>query len=327
MVLAASAPIAAAALPAEFILFRSAPLQGALEENHFYQDYPRLLLAFSAASGNLLAPGLGSWLQQNLANSAAEDALRFVFPESWIRDQSDRLIQGFYAYANFEPAPAGLALDLHPIKLRLTGGEGRMLIEQSIAAWPVCTLEDSLVAGALLLQGSGAGLPRCRPGQDLMPVYLEILQAGMNAVAANMPDQLTLLSPSPTPVGGVYAFLRWSLRLSPLALLVLPLAAAASLGWSARPFLSWSGPPLYAGGLFSLLSAGLTTHLTIWLMPLPLGVLPPLVAELYTFAGGTFLAVWRQFLMAWAAVGAGLALLGLFILITANFLERLQKGS
>ena len=61
--LAVLLPLAAAALPLERFIFRPDPLLSALENSGFYQQYPRLLLSFAAAGGDLLNPGLGGWVE------------------------------------------------------------------------------------------------------------------------------------------------------------------------------------------------------------------------------------------------------------------------
>jgi hypothetical protein len=320
--LAASLPIVAAAVPLESVIFQPAPLLSALESMRFYQEYPRLLIAFSAAGGDLLTPGLGSWLGQNLANRGGENALRFIFPADWVRAQTGHLVSEYFAYTNFSSSSLDLSLDLRAVKLRLSAGEGRQLIEQTLSVWPTCILDDTLLATALILQGRTAELPRCKPADELIPAYLEMLQLGMNVVAAGIPDRLQLLPPRTTPAAGIYAILRWLVRISPLALLFFSLAAAALIGRSGRSFLAWAGPPLYAGGLLALLSVGLVIALAVWLLPLPLPALSPPLAELYRFFAGVFLIVWREFLLGWSASGAAFASLGMILIFISSVLDR-----
>jgi hypothetical protein len=238
-----------------------------------------------------------------------------------VRSQTEKLIRDYFAYTNFDSPSLDLFLDLRPVKLRLNSGEGRLLIEQTIGFWPTCTLDDALLATALLLQGRTAEMPRCKPPDELVPAYMEMLQLGMNGVAAGLPERLQLLPPRVTPPAGVYPVLRWAVRLSPLALLFFSLAAAALLGWSGRATLAWGGTPLYAGGLLAVLSAGFSVALAAWLLPLPLPALSPALAELYRFFGSVFLTVWREFLLSWTISGAVLASIGMAFIFVSSVLE------
>lgn len=316
-----------AALPAvESVLFRPEPLLSALETAGFYQQYPRLMTAFSAAGGDLIVPGLGGWVTRNLTASGLENALKFLFPEDWVRAETGRLTVDFYAYLNFEAPNLDLSLNLGPVRDRLTGGEGRNLVKQALDGWEPCTLETGLLAGALLLQGRTAELPHCRPPDSLMPAYLQILQAGFDALASGLPERISLLPPQPLPPSGPYAVLRWGLRLSPLLPVMLLLLAFLVLR-SPRALLAWSGVPFYTGGLSGVLSAGLLGIGAAWILALPAPVLPLPVAELYIFAAGVFLAVWRQFLLNWVMIAALFASLGLFAIFASAALDRYTKES
>jgi hypothetical protein len=320
--LAALLPFSAAALPLERFIFRPDPLLSALESSGFYQQYPRLLLSFAGAGGDLLNPGLGGWVEQNLRTSGAEAGLGYIFPEHRVRKQTRQIIAAIYGYANFNNDSLDVSLDLTPVKLRLSGAEGRQLIEQVLRAWPVCSVDEALLASALLLQGRLSELPRCAPPPDLLPPYLDMLQMGMDAASGAMPDSLRLIPQISGRAGGTYAVLRWSIRLSPLAALGFLTGGAALLGWKIRPLLSWAGPSLYAGGLIGLAGSGLAVPLLAWLLPLPLTALTPPLAELYIFTARIALTVLREFLLAWAAVSAVCAFAGLGLLLAAGIIER-----
>jgi hypothetical protein len=323
--LAVLLPFSTVVIAVETVLFQPEPLLEALEQNNFYHDYPMLMLAFSSAGGDLMSPGLGTWLSQNMAQGGVVSALGFIFPEPWVRDQTEQNIQKFYAYANFNSSSLDIGLDLTPVKLRLTGGTGRSLIENTLNAWPACTLEDAVAIAGPLLKGQVAGLPHCKPPDELMPAYLNILQLGMDTVAAGLPNRIRLLPVQTTLAGGIYAILRWALRIAPLAFLLILLVSFFLLGWSIRAMLSWIGLPLYAGGLLAVIFAGLAGGFAAWALPLPLTTLPPPVALLAGFAIGVFLVVWREFLLTWAIISALIAFLGLFFILYSSFLSRKRK--
>jgi hypothetical protein len=304
-------PFGAAALPAEYILFEPETYLSALQEGGFYQDYPGLMLNFVGAGGDLFVPGMGQTLLGFLQVQNAEKALRFLFPEDWVRAQMENGMRRFWAYSNFEARELDLVLDFRPVKSRLISGEAKMLISAAMAGWPACSAEDILRIGILLIKGEVNALPHCRPPAMLENGMLGGLQLGLGTFANTLPDQVQLLARRTGEPQAPYRTFRAGLRLAPAGLVMIGLAAAALLGFSGRRFWAWVGLPLYSGGLLTALSAALAGWLAEWLLPAPAALFPGPAAQLYQFFSSMLLRVGANFLNAWALVGILLAVLGL----------------
>jgi hypothetical protein len=306
-------PLAIGAIPAEYVLFRPAPYLKAMEQVGLYRRYPALLLDFTASGGNLFVPGLGDVLLRYLRQRGAEEALVFLFPEEWVRGQTETLVERFWSYYNFETPQLDLSLDLAPLKARLSGEEGAAVIREGVASWPVCSAQDDLRILGLLLQGNTNDLPQCLPPGKIGEAFLSALQLGLKTFAQTLPERVQLFPFQSGPPVGVYRDLRLGLRCAPVFLLLVCLLAAGLLEFSPRRFWAWSAIPLYTGGLVCALSTALLTWLARWIILAPLGLLPVPAAEVYSFFSLVFLRVGEQTLLWTAAAGLILTASGLVL--------------
>lgn len=309
--LALFCPFAAAAFPAEYILFQPTSYLSALEESGFYRDYPGLMLNFAGAGGDLFVPGMGQAVMGFLQAQNSENALRFLFPEDWVRVQTEITVRRFWAYYNYETRDLNLVLDFQPVKAHLTGSAAKTLIYDTMAGWPACSAENILQIGVLLIKGETNALPHCRPPPLLENGMLSGLELGLETFASTLPDQVQLLPRQTGEAGGPYHTFRFGLRLAPAGLVMICLAASALLGFSGRRFWAWLGLPLYSGGLLTAFSAALAGWLAAWLLPAPAVLFPEPAAQLYLFFSVMLLRVGSDFLNWLALIGLGLAVVGL----------------
>lgn len=308
-------PFFSAAVAVEGVFFTPQAWRDALHEQDLPGRYPRLLLAATSGSADLLIPGAGSWLSTFILDQGGESFIRTVAPPAYIDAETERLLQEILDYANFQDRKLDLAFDLRPVKTRLTGGLLRDLKEAELTLLPPCAVADARDAIAALLDQQLSHLPRCRPPDLLLGLYLDAWQGALSSLSLPMPDQIRLLPARTEAPTGAYPAMRWFLRLSPLAVLLLVVAGI----WhttSPRTFFRWLQAPLLGGGLLSLaLSSGVWFFLA-WLLPLPIQILPVSPALVYEFIASCVLAVTRQTLFVSGTIGAVLTLGGLTIALT-----------
>jgi hypothetical protein len=315
LVVAAIFPLSLGAISAEYTLFRPAPYLKAADELGLYRNYPGLMLDFATAGGDIFAPGLGNLLLRYLQQRGAEQALAFLFPEEWVRDQVETLADRFWSYYNLEAPELDISLDFTPVKTSLSGEEAMTIIRGGIADWPACSAEDVVRILALLLQGKTQDLPQCLPPESVKEAFLGAIQTGLKSFAQTLPDRVQILPYQSTPPAGPYRDFRLGLRLAPVILLILCLLAAGLQNFSPRLFWAWCALPFYAGGLVNALTAVLMISLARWILFIPVRLLPAAAGELYSFFSLVFLQVGESWLIWMAAAGVLAATVGLVLFL------------
>jgi hypothetical protein len=343
------------AVNAEFLLFRKDAYLQAFEENGVYERIPALITNLMAAdlqSGQTLPetlegqpPEEGSsdrGIFQYLEAEEYQAILSTLFPPEWIREQTGRVLDGIFAYINLQTPDLRMEISTAEIRERLQGETGKALLEQIMASWPPCTLSQLLEMAAAGLDGSLENLPVCLPPAEYLPAVTPLLQEGLQAMAAGIPDKVDLASPSTgegagsatgqaspgvDPLQGrpkqVYSFLRWSLRGALFAALgVLALLTLVAVR-SGRDMAFWWGLSFTGAGLLALvasLSFGIPigTQLLERAVPIEIITSLPDLARVVMDVGRSVLE--RYFY--WVGVESIVVALAGFALLAVSFLLR-----
>jgi hypothetical protein len=306
--------------PAEYILFQPQTTLDAVESSGFYQKYPELVLDLIQAGGEVLAPGAVKFVQAYFPADRLTSVIRFIYPEEWVRAQVDRAVSHFWAYYNLEDSRLYIALDFRPIKARLKGNEGKILVAEAFQGLPDCNLQDALTIATLLMQKKTEGLPSCKPPKQVEGVVVGVIQLALEGITDGLPDEKVLVMRF-NPVigrygpGGIYEQLRFGLRFSLMLMVLLMLGAISLLDYSWRNFLEWAGVPLYSSGLISAGLASLAGVSARWLDNVVSASLPGSSRVIFSFISGIALTIFQNFL-AWVAVAAVIvAVLGLGMIL------------
>jgi len=275
-------------LPAEAILFSPQAYQQAMSAENIYQRVPGWLAELFFRSGGPNGESLQARALKYLPRQESSELFGILFPVDWVRSQADALVVQGLDYLNFHSDDLYLRMDLQPVKARLNGAEGGQVAERILASWPDCTAEQVLQMGADLLFGNTTEIPFCRPPAELMPVAQGLLASVMQGFGAVLPDQVDLaagvrlLRDSSSAAGarwqqlfGLYTFLRWMLRLSPLFALVLGAMIFLLTYPEKAAVLDALGYPMLLSGLAGIVAAGLAfvfmgvvpSTLLEWLVP------------------------------------------------------------
>ncbi len=277
-------PLAFYAETAERLLFQPGVYTEALQALNFYNRFPALIAGrVSQNAGSLPGtqngvpgdnPNTGEELQY-LGSSDYEAILASLFPPEWLKPQTESVIDQLFNFLNFQSPALSLKVSMIDVKARLQGQQGAEIALRIIKSWPPCTVSQLLEFAGLGISGKLQGMPVCQPPEALLPIVTPFVQAGLNGVASQIPDQVDLAGLlmrgqngfilSETPAAGVgvaalslrqwYAVFRWSLRLSPL----LPVIFLVLFTWIAvrdgRGLFTWWGGAFLGAGLLAALSS------------------------------------------------------------------------
>lgn len=315
---------AAATLPAEQILFQPQPYLDSLESSGWYSQYPHLLMDLVQGWSGWLIPGLLPMIQALFPPDQTQQIIRFIFPESWVRDQTEQLVTHFWILA-FSPTPGetSLTLDFLPVKTRLRGEDGRILIQQAFQYLPVCTTQDLLTIAGLALQGKPASPIQCRPPALLEPLVITGLQSTLQAFINQLPDKAVLTRTHPLQdesqsTRGLFRSIRSILRGSSFSVILFLISGFFLARRNFAHWIEWAGFPFYIGGLLGAMLSGLAGTGLRWLLEMISLWLPGAVQEVFLFFGGVMYRVMEQFLLWTAAVEITCALTGLTLILISR---------
>lgn len=315
---------AAVAFPAEQILFQPQPYLDALESSGWYTQYPRLLTELIQGWGGWLIPGLTPMLQALFPPDQTQQIIRFIFPESWVRDQTEQLVTHFWVLAfSSTPGETPLTLNFLPVKTRLRGDEGRALIQKAFQNLPACTPHDLLTIAGLALQTKPDSPIQCRPPALLEPLVITGLQSTLQAFIDQLPDQAVLTKAYPSPgknlsTHGLLRSIRRFLRVSIFSVFLFLTFGFFLARWNFVHWVEWAGFPFYVGGLLGAVLSGLAGAGLRWFMEVIAVWLPGSVQEVSLFFSGVVYRVLEQFLLWAAAAEIACALTGLALILISR---------
>jgi hypothetical protein len=207
---------------------------------------------------------------RNLNQEDWEFILSKILTPEWTQLQAESIFEQFFAFLVSGEERLTITISLVELKASLTGEEGMLIIEILVNAQPPCT---ETLLGALVDMVAGDFSPEqllmCRPPEAIMDGLTPTLEAALNLVIDDLPDQVTIgktffhsgegsssLGQGEGP-GITFQTLQRGMQLSPLLaltfLVLLTLFGVRSL----RDFLFWWGIPFLATGITAL-GLGLT---------------------------------------------------------------------
>jgi hypothetical protein len=248
---------------AERQVFNPESYKRALLERQIYDQLPALIAGQLASSMRETSAGAANYFR-NLTRQDWEIILAGLLTPEWLRAQTEHAIDQYFAYLDsVEPAPR-IIVSLVEVKVRLQGEPGMRAVMQMLRAQPDCTQEQLLSMAQEALFGGIENMPLCMPPQDLLDEFRPGLQAGLNELSAQVPNEVDLGSrikgapvdapaapPAEDPRPGIRRA-RVLIRLSPLLPAALILLVTVFAVRSFRDWLLWWGIPLLLAGLAAL---------------------------------------------------------------------------
>jgi hypothetical protein len=268
--------------------------------------------------------GNGDRLLQVLQRSNYEAIVRQIFPEEWVRNQADELIDQFWAYFNFQSPQLRLVADFRPVKARLEGAQAAQISASIVEGFPPCQKDEILNWGLQALQGQVNNLPLCRPPDQLLGAANLLVEGSLKGASAAMPDGLDVVpllkmpfvlgghpvSSAWTTAFGVYHFYR---QVNPWLPLVA-LGLLALVGFMARGTLRgplyWLGIGLVLPGVTALIVALLLGLASSQIVPLIIGRVFGENLVVFNLLVGMLANVLGRFMLTSAAIALGVTLVG-----------------
>lgn len=222
--------------------FTAETYQQAFAREDFYNKIPSLLAQSITSGTDTAQPLLGL---QGLTKETWESFIHTLLPPDVLKPIGDDVLNSTFAYLNMESN--SIQVSLTPVKASMLGETGTQAAISLLRSLPACTLDQS----AMIMFGmfSGDQIQLCNPPESVMPLLLPIIQVQMQAAAAIIPDQLTLvtapLQDDPRErIQTLRLFMRLSLILPILLLLTLTVIAVRSV----KDWLNWWGIPFAITG-------------------------------------------------------------------------------
>jgi hypothetical protein len=194
-------------------------------------------------------------------------ALSEVVTPEYLRSQAVRIVNGAFDSIEGRSPYLQLAVDLAPLKMQLSGEDGRRFARALAAALPACPAGQEPVA-------PGAVLYRCRPESLSVEQTAEMLHQRLPQFLAQLPD-LYPLDPEVVPLyyGPEEEFWFGFVGTSRLLWFSLVLAVVAAGFWVGAAFVAgsnqreivlWLGWPLVPPALLTLISGLAIRAASLW---------------------------------------------------------------
>ncbi len=200
----------------------------------------------------------------NLDAADWEMLISILLPPEDLKSLTQQTLTSVFGYLNGEAESASISLVT--LKERLSGPSGVQAAMTMMNAQPPCTLEQ-IASMTLSVVSGGAEIIICKPSEELLAVIQPMIEVQLDAVAAGIPDEVTLipaLAPgAEDPLRGLKT-VRFFMRLSPIIPLLLLLLIAIFAAGSLKGWLRWWGIPLLISGLLGLIPAALASPLYRW---------------------------------------------------------------
>ena len=187
-----------------------------------------------------------------MSNLGAEDwefIIASLLPPEDLKTLTGQGLDSVMSFFNGKTDSA--VLSLAPLKARLAGEDGVELVMRMMEAQPGCTDAQMTEMGLAMLTAEPK-ITMCNPSDELESVIKPLVQGSLESVAAELPDQATLIpqpgSEEADPRGGLTT-IRLAMRLSPLIALLLLLGITLFAVRSLKEWLTWWGIPLALVGI------------------------------------------------------------------------------
>ncbi len=235
----------------ERIAFDVQAYRKAFAQQQFYDRLPSLLAQELSGSTTLgsLPPTL-----QRLNSQQWENFIRDLLPPETLQTMADETLTSLFDYLNGRTET--VQVPLAPLKQSMASDRGVQAVLAAFRAQPDCTLAQ-LAQMTMSALGNGQ-IILCNLPEELYPLITPLVQTQLQAAAAALPDQMTVLAgPSSMRFQNIRQRLqtiRLAMRLSPLLPLAFLFALTILVVRNLRDWLMWWGIPfLITGGLAVLL--------------------------------------------------------------------------
>lgn len=223
--------------------FNPNPYKAALANENFYQRLPSILgeaLAKDASQSNL--PFARQLTSENWAT-----IVQTLLPPAQLQVVTEDAITQIFAYLNDETSNPQVSLLL--LKQRLSSSAGLDAAINLIHAQPDCTAQQ------LVQLIASFGQVLCNPPQDVLSLAKPILQSQLNATAAEIPDQISLIGTGNQSLSlGNLRLAQFIMQLSPLIPLAFLFGITIFAVRTFKGWLAWWGWPFLVAGVTGMVS-------------------------------------------------------------------------
>jgi hypothetical protein len=286
---------------------------------------------------DVLDSGIVASFLLNLTEKDLESTVADLAPPRWIKEQAEHVIDQIFAYLNFG-GDSDITVSLIAFKRRLAGEEGARAFMRLAAAQPPCTPEQIEVIESSA-DVAPEDMPICRPPQPLRERYADKARETLQAVAADVRDEVDLISVAEEEGVSIslpkepaswrddprveFQIVKWSSRLSPFVPLVFLLLVTLAAVRSWKSWARWWSIPLLIVGVAGLLLAAALLPANAALTTYAPAQVPPAFSRDLVNAGLEVEKYIARSLVMWIAIEFGaLTLLGLLLLGLSALLGR-----
>jgi hypothetical protein len=274
-------------------VFNTSIYKNALFEQNIYIRLPEIVAIAISSQPGAGGNGVGGSPSFTVFTTADwQTIVATLLPPDDLQTMTESTLDQVFAYLNGETDTVTVPLD--KLKERLAGPASTDLILQLINSRPACT-EQYL---AQLFSGTAnSSLVLCKPPDLVVSLVVPLFQELLVTVAAELPDQVTIIQPQPAgapslgagPFGAdpvtTIRLVRLVIRLSPLVPLALFILVTLFAVRSFKSLLRWWGIPLFISGVLALGVGLLTLPLlnlswTVYILPRIPSYLPVNIASL-----------------------------------------------
>ena len=222
--------------------FTAETYQQAFAREDFYNKMPRLMAQSITSGADTTQLPL---VMQGMSIETWESFIRTLLPPEVLKLIGDDVLISTFSYLNMERDT--VQVNLTPVKASMMSDTGTQAVLYLLNTLPACTFDQITQITFSLF--SGEQIQLCNPPADMLPMLMPVIQGQMQATAAIIPDQLTLvtapLQDDPRErIQTLRLFMRLSLILPIGCLLALTLLAIRSL----QDWLTWWSIPFAATG-------------------------------------------------------------------------------
>ena len=308
----------------ERMAFSSATYKQAFENQRLYERMPALVaatLTTTLAQNGALPPFL-----KELTAEEWQATIASLLPPEELRAMTDQTLDSTFDYLNSRSN--SVVVSLLPVKARLAGDGGVIVVREFLRTQPDCTLEQLAQMGLGLLSGN---IALCNPPDEAMGFFAPFIQSQIQAITATFPDQIALVpgveSGTASDPRLTLQWIRSGIVFSPFFLFLLLLAIAVFAVRSIRDLLVWWGWPLLITGGLAAVIALVGSPLIGGILQLIIQIygatfLPPMLASTI---GETASAVASQMLVPAILQGFLLAAIGLLMVIVGSLLGKRER--
>jgi hypothetical protein len=234
----------------EWYAFDAAVYKRAFERQNLYTRTP-----------DILASALYDYLSANqnsdpyLKELTLEDwrgTITSVVPPEELKVLTDSTLDSAFDYLNDRSDT--VQISLLPIKGRLSGPAGMVVVQEILNAQPACTADQLLQMGTGFLQGNFA---LCNPPPEMVGLLTPLIESQLQLMTLAIPNEVTLTAAAPglpDPRAGLRQA-RTLMNITPVFPLIFLFCLTVFAVRSHMDWLQWWGYPLLnAGGISNLIA-------------------------------------------------------------------------